>query len=135
LYVPSCAQRRRTAVPFCPSIARCLPRCRVAPAPAQQQPAPDDAPPQLSEPTLAAVKQALEALFEEQAVVTMADVRTWLRAFQAAPKAQHAAALSDGALTTLMLGGNSILLIRRASEFLSACPSPGRLSQSADCCY
>ena len=75
----------------------------------------DEATQKLDKQTLSAVKLALEALFQEQSVVTMPDVRVWLSAFSGAPKAQHAVTLGDKALSSLLQGGGSIVCIRCAS--------------------
>jgi hypothetical protein len=94
-----------------------LAQCSLSPA-AQLQPLQSklaeekDAPLQLDDETLAATKRALESLFQEQSVVTMADVRIWLSNYAAAPKAQQAVRMRDVSLSSLLLGGGSILCVR-----------------------
>ena len=56
-----------------------LTACRVAAEPVQPAAAAAPAPASLDASTLDAVKQALEALFQDQSVVTMPDVRVWLQ--------------------------------------------------------
>ena len=62
---------------------------------------------------------------QEHSVVALADVRVWLSAYAAAPKAQHAAALRDGPLAALLLGGGSLLQIQCAP---CIAPAPGSVS-------
>ena len=94
--------------------------CRVTQV-ASQAPTASEPPAKLDQEELAAVKQALEALFQEQSVVTLEDVRVWLNGFAAAPKAQQAAGLRDVALSALLLGGGSIVLIRYGHLLLTPC--------------
>lgn len=98
------------------------PWCRKLPAPdagapgttgtpAAKEPA-ADAPPPLDDELCSALKQALEDLFADQAVVTMRDVRLWLQSYTANVKARTAALQTDSTLASLLLGGGSVVEIR-----------------------
>ena len=109
--------------------------CRAPTTAEPQPPSAQDVPSKLDKATLAAVKQALESLFQEQSVVTMPDVRVWLSSYTAAPKAQQAARLRDDALASLLLGGGSILCIR-CDLLCPGCPvvvTCGRGAVAAPC--
>lgn len=79
-------------------------------------------PPPLDDELIGALKQALEDLFADQAVVTMRDVRLWLQSYTANVKARMAALQTDSTLSRLLLGGGSVVEIRYVSSFFVRCP-------------
>jgi hypothetical protein len=92
------------------------PAAAVGPAgtagPAAAKDAAAEEPPPLDGELISALKQALEDLFADQAVVTMRDVRLWLQSYTANVKARMAALQSDSTLSNLLLGGGSVVEIR-----------------------
>jgi hypothetical protein len=91
----------------------CMHACRkMAAAGTAGVAAAEEAPPPMDADVIAALKQALEDLFADQAVVTMRDVRVWLQAYTANVKARTAALQSDATLVGLLVGGGSVTEIR-----------------------
>jgi hypothetical protein len=80
--------------------------------PAATKDAAAEEPPPLDGELIGALKQALEDLFADQAVVTMRDVRLWLQSYTANVKARVAALQTDSTLSSLLLGGGSVVEIR-----------------------
>lgn len=83
---------------------------QAAPPAAKEAPVEKVQPPDAE--TIAALKQALEDLFADQAVVTMRDVRLWLQSYTANMKARAATLQTDSTLSSLLLGGGDVLEIR-----------------------
>jgi hypothetical protein len=73
-------------------------------------PAPSPPPP-LTADVLDAIQPALEDLFQEHTVVTLRDVRVWLQAYSAKPKARIGALQPDETLADLLVGGGSIVAV------------------------